>query len=201
MSVSLPLPANSASEAVLRGAVVEHYFDHLLPDSPAIRQRLRMRHQTKTIRAFDLLTAIGRDRVGAVQLLPEGEPPDGFDEIHGEPLDRAAIADLIRAASGNTVLGQTSTRWNDYRISIAGAQEKTALLRVDDAWHHPLKSTPPTHVLKLPLGLVGNMQADMRDSVENEWLYAKLMRAFGFNVANAEMARFEDQKSAVGRAL
>jgi len=27
-----------------------------------------------------------------------------------------------------------------------------------------------THILKLPLGLVGHLQMDMKDSVENEWL-------------------------------
>ncbi len=194
LSVSLPLPANHAADSVLRGPVVEHFFDNLLPDNPAIRQRLRTRHQTKSTRAFDLLAAIGRDCVGAVQLLPGGESPTGFDKIHTEPLDHAAVADLIRAASGNTVLGQTSARWNDFRISIAGAQEKTALLRIDGAWHRPLNATPTTHILKLPLGLVGNLQVDMRDSVENEWLCAKLMRAFGFNVAHAEIARFGDQK-------
>lgn len=65
----------------------------------------------------------------------------------------------------------------DYRISIAGAQEKTALMRHAGQWMRPLGATPTTHIIKLPMGLVGNMQADMRTSVCNEWLCLKFMEA------------------------
>jgi serine/threonine-protein kinase HipA len=80
----------------------------------------------------------------------------------------------------------------DFRISIAGAQEKTALLRHEGKWMRPLGATPTTHIVKLPLGLVGNMQADMRTSVYNEWLCLKLMGALGFEVAQADIATFAD---------
>lgn len=36
---------------------------------------------------------------------------------------------------------------HDFRISIAGAQEKSALLRVDGQWCRPLGATPTTHIL------------------------------------------------------
>src|SRR5690606_17250821 len=77
--------------------------------------------------------------------------------------------------------------------SIAGAQEKTGLLRHQGRWCVPLGSTPSTHIFKLPLGLVGNMRADMTGSVENEWLCLKLMAAFGIPVAEADMASFDGQ--------
>jgi serine/threonine-protein kinase HipA len=57
-----------------------------------------------------------------------------------------------------------------------------------------LGSTPTTHILKLPLGLVGNLQADMADSVENEWLCAELLRGFGLPVAICRPARFGERK-------
>lgn len=78
------------------------------------------------------------------------------------------------------------------RISIAGAQEKTALLRHDGQWMRPHGATPTTHILKMPLGLVGNMQADMRTSVQNEWLCLKLLEGFGLPVARADIATFAD---------
>jgi serine/threonine-protein kinase HipA len=65
----------------LRGDVVAHYFDNLLPDSDGIRERIGRRFRTRSIEAFDLLEAIGRDCVGAVQLLPEHGAPDGWDRI------------------------------------------------------------------------------------------------------------------------
>ena len=45
---------------------------------------------------------------------------------------------------------------DDLRISLAGAQEKTALTKIGRHWYKPLGSTPTTHILKLPLGVVGN---------------------------------------------
>src|SRR5580704_7888893 len=67
LSLSLPITANRE----IRGAAVEYYFDNLLPDSADIRRRIRTRFDTPSTDAFDLLTAIGRDCVGAVQLLPD----------------------------------------------------------------------------------------------------------------------------------
>ena len=195
LSLSLPFtPANAPH----RGAVVTNYFDNLLPDSETIRSRLRTRFGTDAASAFDLLAAIGRDCVGAVQLLPEGESPQGFDRIEAETLDEDGVERAIRGAlSGHRVLGHAGE--DDFRISIAGAQEKTALLFHRNRWCRPHGATPTTHIFKLPLGLVGNLQADMQDSVENEWLCSHLMEGFGVATAHCEMAQFGSRKVLVVR--
>ena len=72
--VSLSLPLRPAA-APYTGEVVEAYFDNLLPDSPAMRQRIQSRFGIASNRAFDLLAQIGRDCIGAVQLLPDGDVP------------------------------------------------------------------------------------------------------------------------------
>ncbi|GGX79088.1 hypothetical protein GCM10011290_03100 [Vogesella alkaliphila] len=190
LSLSLPfLPGNAA----YRGAVVSAYFDNLLPDSDAIRRRLAQHHQLTDSAPFTLLTALGRDCVGALQLLPEGETPQHLQSITGETLDEAAIANLLRQTVRPGLPGQTDLV-TDLRLSIAGAQEKTALLYHDGRWQRPLGNTPTTHIFKLPLGLVGGMAADMRSSVENEWLCARLVAAFGLSVARCDIAHFEEQK-------
>lgn len=190
LSLSLPFtPGNTAH----RGAVVRNYFDNLLPDHEGIRQRLQGKFNTASTEAFDLLAAIGRDCVGAVQLLPQGAAPDGFDRIEAEPLDSAGVQALIDATlSSGRVLGQRDDA--SFRISIAGAQEKTALLFLDGQWMRPLRATPTTHILKLPLGLVGNMQADMHTSVENEGLCARILAGFGLPVAHCDIATFGRHK-------
>lgn len=190
ISLSLPfLPGNAPH----KGDVVAHYFENLLPDSDAIRARLQSRFATASADAFDLLTALGRDCVGAIQLLSEGEPPVGFDRIDAETLTEAGVERLIDTAlSGGRVLGQQEP--DDFRISIAGAQEKTALLRHRGRWCRPLGATPTTHILKLPLGLVGNLRADMKDSVENEWLCSRIMQSFGLATAHCEIAEFGRHK-------
>ncbi|MDI1251276.1 MAG: type II toxin-antitoxin system HipA family toxin [Lacunisphaera sp.] len=190
LSLSLPFTPGNAPH---RGETVTHFFDNLLPDSDGIRARLQAKFATDSTGAFDLLTAIGRDCVGAVQLLPEGAPPQGYDRVEAEPLDDAGVEQAIGAAlTGGRVLGQADE--DDFRISIAGAQEKTALLYYRNRWCRPKGSTPTTHILKLPLGLAGNLQADMQDSVENEWLCSRLMEAFDLETAHCEIAQFGERK-------
>ena len=103
----------------------------------------------------------------------------------------APIAALLRRTVTGLPFGKQEPE-HDFRISIAGAQEKTALLRHQGQWMRPQGATPTTHIIKLPLGLVGNMQADMRTSVYNEWLCLKLMAALGFDVAQADIVTFAD---------
>ncbi|HPL80460.1 MAG TPA: type II toxin-antitoxin system HipA family toxin [Burkholderiaceae bacterium] len=189
LSLSLPLPL--LDNQPLRGELFENFFENLLPESSAIRKRLAQRYAAGSEGTFDLLAAIGRDCVGAVQLLDAHEEPTGFDRIEGEPLDDEAVAALLRRTVAGLPFGQQEPE-HDFRISIAGAQEKTALLRHQGQWMRPQGATPTTHIIKLPLGLVGNMQADMRTSVYNEWLCLKLMAALGFDVAQADIVTFAD---------
>jgi serine/threonine-protein kinase HipA len=190
LSLSLPLlPAGG----VHRGAAVSAYFENLLPDSSQIRRRLRERFSARSTAAFDLLAEIGRDCVGAVQLLPTGGDPGDVRRIDAEPLDDHAVAQQLRGVATVAGVGQRADA--GFRISLAGAQEKTALLRHEGAWCLPRGSTPTTHLFKLPLGRVGTMQADFSSSVENEWLCSEIVRAFGLAIARTEMGRFEDQKA------
>lgn len=193
LSLSLPfLPGNQPH----RGDHVAAWFDNLLPDSTAIRDRLRRRFRTRSTAAFDLLAAIGRDCVGAVQLVPAGTDPGDVRRIHADPLDEAQVARLLRGVTAAPPLGLVGDDGDEFRISIAGAQEKTALLRLGGQWHRPHGTTPTTHLLKLPLGLVGNLRADLRDSVENEWLCMRFLAALGLPTARTEMATFADEVSA-----
>jgi serine/threonine-protein kinase HipA len=190
LSLSLPfLPGN----APYQGQVVTNYFDNLLPDNDSIRRRLAQRHQAGGTDAFRLLAKLGRDCVGAIQLLPEDQAPTDIYEINGEKLGAAGIAQLLRNTTSAQALGHHDHE-EGLRLSIAGAQEKTALLRHKGQWLFPLGSTPTTHIFKLPLGLVGHMQADMRTSVENEWMCSKILQAYGIPIAQCEIAHFEDQK-------
>jgi serine/threonine-protein kinase HipA len=190
LSLSLPFtPGNQA----WRGQLVADYFDNLLPDSEPIRRRIATRYQTGGTAPFQLLASLGRDCVGALQMLAPEETPVDLMSIRGHPLTEGEIARLLRDTTSTPGLGQHEPL-DELRLSIAGAQEKTGLLRHHDQWLVPKGSTPTTHIFKLPLGRVGNMQADMRTSVENEWLCSKIVAAYGLPIAHCDIALFEDQK-------
>jgi serine/threonine-protein kinase HipA len=188
LSLSLPLTLDTLAH---KGATVEAYFDNLLPDSEPIRRRLQERFHTASRSAFDLLAAIGRDCVGAVQLLSPDATPTDLRKIDATPLNDAALARELGAV---TSPGNPADTGEEFRISIAGAQEKTAFLKHNERWCRPAGSTPTTHIFKLPLGHLGNRQADMRTSVENEWLCARIVAAYGVPVANCEIGEFGAQK-------
>ena len=192
-ALSLSLPFTAGLEH--RGDAVANYFDNLLPDSTEIRQRLRRRFHARSDDVFDLLAAIGRDCVGAVQLLPAGLDPEGWNRVDADALKDADVDRILASVTAEAPLGQRED--DELRISIAGAQEKTALLRMAGRWYRPRGATPTTHILKLPLGLVGNRRADMTESVENEWLCGQLMNELGIATAAAEIATFGESKALV----
>ena len=193
LSLSLPFTPNNDPH---RGLIVQNYFDNLLPDSDTIRRRIALHFNTGGTEPHQLLAAIGRDCVGAIQLLPEDTQPADLFEIQGQVLSEKQIAEILRNTTSDQPLGQ-HTDAVDLRISIAGAQEKCALLLHENVWKRPIGSTPTTHIFKLPLGLVGAMQADMRTSVENEWLCSRIMQAFELPIAHCEIAHFEDVKTLI----
>jgi serine/threonine-protein kinase HipA len=176
------------------GIEVHDYFENLLPDTKAIRERLAQRFNIGSINAFPLLAELGRDCVGALQIVPEDTEPPDVQKISATPLSEADIAEILRETVTTHSGFASHYQGDDFRISIAGAQEKTALLWHENRWCRPLGATPTTHILKLPLGLVGNMRADMKDSVENEWLCSKILAAYGLPIAQCEIQLFEDQK-------
>ena len=193
-SLSLSLPITAARE--IRGEAVANYFDNLLPDDDKIRERLSRRFRTKRSDAFSLLEAIGRDCVGAVQLLPENTTPEGWNRVDSEPLDDDRIADILRAVPADVVPGSPGNREDNdlFRISIAGAQAKTAFVHVDGRWCRPHGATPTTHIFKLPLGVVGgSRRVALSDSVENEWVCSRIVAELGLPVAPTTMASFDGQ--------
>lgn len=186
-TVSLSLPLSSQAYT---GQVVEDYFDNLLPDSQPIRNRLQSRVGANSTRAFDLLYHIGRDCVGALQLLPEDQECE-VRHVQAEVLGEEEIQALLKGYR-SAPLGVDLDA--DFRLSVAGAQEKTALLQHNGHWCRPSGATPTSHIFKLPIGELGQSGIDLRESVENEWLCQQLLDAFGIATAATEIAVFGDHK-------
>ncbi len=189
-AVSLSLPLR---EDRYVGQPVLNVFDNLLPDNDAIRRRIAERVGAGGTDAYSLLAALGHDCVGALQFLPDEVSPGPTGGLDGIAVSDADIGEMLANLS-RAPLGLTADQ--AFRISIAGAQEKTALLRVGGAWLKPTGTTATTHILKPQIGTLPD-GVDLSYSVENEYLCLKLLAALGVPVAAAEMASFGGRRTLV----
>ena len=125
------------------------YFDGELTgraDLDVLRQRVAERVGAKGTDAYSLLSQIGRDCVGALQFIPDGDDAV-YDAsgIDGKVISDEDIENLLNNLD-RAPLGLD--RDQDFRISVAGAQEKTALLLYDGMWLKPHGTTPTTNIFK-----------------------------------------------------
>lgn len=183
ISLSMPL-----SDRRWSGAGATSYFDGLLPDDRAVREKIAVREQAESAGIFDLLAVIGRDCVGALRFVHEGLDPGDPAKMEYRPISDDEIATRIASLATNP-LGIYADQ-DDFRISIAGVQEKTAFLRVDEQWQLPLGPTPTSHIFK-PAMKEGPNGADFSDTPWNEWLCLVLCRTLGLETASAEVQLFD----------
>ena len=172
------------SKTKWKGDPVVAAFDNLLPDAEGeLREKIAARVGAPGKDAFSLLSVLGRDCVGALQFLPLDESPSEQDMQYRIISEEEMAADLKNLAAAPLAQGEDE----DFRISIAGAQEKTAYLRVDDQWAKPRGITPTSHIFKTPMGILpGPDQIDLSDSVENELFCMTLAREMGLPAAHVE---------------
>ncbi|MGE8209600.1 MAG: type II toxin-antitoxin system HipA family toxin [Stenotrophomonas rhizophila] len=174
LSISLPLNRPTHPSAAV-GAVIWG----LLPDNDTILQGWGSRFHVSPRNPVALLAHVGEDCAGAVQFVtPERLPhvlsgaADGIERLSSA--DVAARLSQVRRDVG-------SGRWlgDIGQFSLAGAQAKIALLRLDDGWAVPSGRIPTTHILKPP-------GTDYTGFVENEMFCLRLARAMGLPTAASE---------------
>ncbi|AZZ57082.1 hypothetical protein C5E08_15035 [Rathayibacter iranicus] len=176
LSLSMPLERRAhPSRAVLP------FLEGLLPDSADRRNALAREHGVSARNPFALLSHIGRDAAGAVQILPAGESSPDAARRQGdvELLDDDRFADVVADVIANRdVWGrrELGVRW-----SLPGAQPKIALFRSrDQLWGVPNDSTPTTHIIKPAV-------PPYPDHHLNEFMTMAAARHLGLDVANDTM--------------
>jgi len=189
VSLSLPL-----REDAYKGEPVVAVFENLLPDSEKLRRRVAEKVGAAGTDSYSLLSQIGRDCVGALQFLPADMDIAGDTTgLNGEKVGDGDIEKLLKNLA-QAPLGLD--RDQEFRISVAGAQEKTALLFHEGKWLKPHGTTPTTHIFKTQIGSLPH-GIDLSNSVENEYYCLKLMAAFGLPVNAAEIRTFGETKALV----
>jgi len=185
ISLSMPLTDRNWT-----GDDANNYFDGLLPDDPTVRDKIAAKEQADSAGIFDLLAVIGRDCVGALRFVPEGDVPVNPEQMSYRPVNDEEIAGRIASLATNPLGMETDT--DDFRISIAGMQEKTAFLRIQNSWQVPLGPTPTSHIFK-PAMKEGPDGADFSDTPWNEWFCLNLCGEFGLRSAIAEVKHFDNK--------
>ncbi|MGE3609138.1 MAG: HipA domain-containing protein [Bacteriovoracaceae bacterium] len=185
ISLSLPL-----AERVFRGEKASFYFDNLLSDNKKILELIAKKFQAESTKQFDILHSIGKDCVGALSFYDEGESFIGFKKMKVKALTDEQIAHRIKNLATDNPLGMDD---GDFRISLAGAQEKMALLNWKNTWYEPQGSTPTSHILKKKIGQILGA-VDFSSSVENEWACLQIAEQLGLKTCKAEILNFEDEQ-------
>jgi serine/threonine-protein kinase HipA len=169
---------------------IDSWLRGLLPASEVTLERWGRQFHASPRDAFALLSAVGEDCAGAVQLVPPHRIPVIADSkpMTVEWLTRAGMAERLRALRKDPAAARLAR--DGGHCSLGGRQAKTALVFNGQHWGIPSGRTPTTHILKLPVeGLDGH--------VHNEHLCLALARALGLPVARSQVLAFEDQAAIV----
>lgn len=127
------------------------FIQGLLPDNERALGSLAASYQVSTRSPFAILEHVGHDVAGALQFVA----PDGVSE--DATADRSALtpmSDEEVASELNSVIdvyrsGRLLHGADRFRMSLAGAQPKLALVRLPDgSWARPDRGAPTTHILK-----------------------------------------------------
>jgi serine/threonine-protein kinase HipA len=137
LSQSLPLDGAFGPE------VAAAFFGGLLPEGVP-REVLARRLGVSVGNDFGMLAALGGDTAGAISLQPPGHPPPSRESAV-EWLDESALVDVIDQLPTRPMHADED---GEYRLSLAGAQDKLPVVVKDGRVGLTMGRTPSTHILK-----------------------------------------------------
>jgi len=174
LSPALPRVPDPAVTAESHSQRVRKFFENLLPEGQALDDAAQFAKVSKS-NAFGLLVALGRETAGALRLVSAGGTVAASVQPDRRPLSRAEVSERIR---GRPQL--PFTVWDQrVRLSIAGYQDKLAVLEEDGEWSLVEGSTlASTHLVK-PEPVSG----DYAGLTTNEHWCMQFAQALGLNVA------------------
>jgi len=187
MPLSLSMPLAAAEHPHAR---VDAWLWGLLPDNHLILERWGQRFQVSAHNAFGLISHVGEDCAGAVQLVR----PERLAAVQAPR--RPEVAWLTSRQIGERLaqLRADHSAWRSPedagQFSLTGAQPKTALYFDGRRWGVPAGRTPTTHILKPAHG-------EFAGHIENEHFCLALARELGLPTASSEVRRFGDEPAIV----
>ncbi|MBK7820660.1 MAG: HipA domain-containing protein [Tessaracoccus sp.] len=182
LSLSMPLRGAPFGHRVTRS-----WVEGLLPGDPRVRARVAARGEVKASNPLAVLSIIGLDCPGAVQVCEV----DRTDEVRHDgllvPVDEAWIGARL------ALLRRDDAAWQvaDERWSLGGGQSKFTLARgIDGQWYDPRGAAPSTHIVK-----PGVHHA--KHQALNEHVSLIALRGLGIPVAPSRYVEFDGEPAIV----
>lgn len=184
LSASLPLQREEFSQKQCIP-----FFSGLLPEEDSRKKIADYLHISETS-TLKLLEALGGECAGLISILSEDED-DLFsketsyklDSKNYEPLDDNRLLEFIEKMNTRPLIKAD----DKLRLSLAGAQEKLALAKINGEWYLPLNGSPSTHILKPTR--TGNLSS----LAQNEYICMKLAKSFGLPVPDVDLLKIAEK--------
>lgn len=176
LSLGLPIREELYSNKECKG-----FFNGLLPESEHVRISIGKKYGINPKNDFSLLSAIGYDCAGAVAFF-ENKPKNlkEYYKIEGNILSDNELEKYIKELPKKPLaLGY------DKRLSLAGAQDKTAVVLIKDRVAIPENNVPSTYILKPAI-------SGYKETVENEYICMKVAAKLGIQIPNIQIGQAND---------
>lgn len=176
LSASLPLQREEFSQKQCIP-----FFSGLLPEEDSRKKIADYLHISETS-TLKLLEALGGECAGLISILSEEdsfsvETSYKLDSKNYELLDYNRLSDFIEKINTRPLIKAD----DKLRLSLAGAQEKLALTKINGEWYLPLNGAPSTHILK------PSRTGSLSSLAQNEYICMKLAKKFGLSVPDVDL--------------
>jgi len=187
LSTSMPL-----AEIQYKQKQIATHLWNLLPENAEVLKRWGTDYKVSPNNAFALISKVGEDAPGAAQFIAEERAQEylGATEPHIEWISIEEVENRVRILKKD----QSALRLNKDvgRISLAGAQAKTALYWDGQRWGVPSGRAPNSHILKPQI-------PNFEGIVENEHLCMTIAALAGLPTAESQVLELSEPVIVVTR--
>lgn len=171
LSPTLPLTEKSRT---FDNLVTRAYFENLLPEG-AVKDRINQIYRDIGKDTFRFLEKFGEDCAGAFIITPNPHYPD---TVVPDEVEEISLLELDTALDNEQDLGTFIHENHHGRFSLAGAQDKIAVIYHDEKLYVPTRGGATTHILK---PLIKRFTQGI-STVLNEHFCMSLAKEVGLNV-------------------
>lgn len=186
LSPQLPLTDAPPQSLEAHSVVVRQFFENLLPEGRLLEEVAASLRISKT-NVAGVLASIGRETAGALRIAIEGSVPTS-----GAPRE-VSTDELSQRIRERPEMPFSS--WDGrVRLSIAGYQDKLAVIENGERWSLPDGEASSTHILKIdPKG------QEQLNLTSNEFITMRLAAAAGLAAAPVRLRRIPEPVLVVER--